>query len=146
MHVHVHVVKVHVHVATSTRNVHVLIFSALHNATLCGGTRRHGAALTCSSRTRSSMPVVRLSPFIAINGAVNHDSGCPAGAHTEGPCGNKRPATPTRPRKNAWMNLFFCARVRAADDALCVKAGANWVGRHTALPSHDIVFRNIEVC
>ena len=35
--------------------------------------------------------------------------------------------------------------VDAGDDALCVKAGANWVGRHTAVPSHDIVFRNIKV-
>ena len=35
--------------------------------------------------------------------------------------------------------------VDAGDDALCVKAGANWVGRHSAVPSHDILFRNIQV-
>jgi len=33
--------------------------------------------------------------------------------------------------------------VDAGDDALCVKAGANWVGRHVALPSENIVFRYV---
>jgi polygalacturonase len=35
--------------------------------------------------------------------------------------------------------------VDAGDDALCVKAGANWVGRHTAVKSENIIFRNIIV-
>ena len=35
--------------------------------------------------------------------------------------------------------------VDAGDDALCVKAGANWVGRHDSRRSENIIFRNIRI-
>jgi polygalacturonase len=35
--------------------------------------------------------------------------------------------------------------VDAGDDALCVKSGEDWVGRHDAVRAENIIFRNIEV-
>jgi len=35
--------------------------------------------------------------------------------------------------------------IDAADDALCIKAGADWLGRHVNRPTENVLFENIEV-
>ena len=35
--------------------------------------------------------------------------------------------------------------IDAADDALCIKSGADWLGRHVHRPTENVLFTNIEV-
>ena len=35
--------------------------------------------------------------------------------------------------------------IDAADDALCIKSGADWLGRHVDRPTENVLFTNIEV-